>query len=64
MLEYIIGGALGLSIIFVVASYNKMVKLSNKVAEGYSSIDVALTKRYDLITNLTEFVKGYTKYES
>ena len=64
MLEYIIGGALGLSIIFVVASYNKMVKLSNKVEEGYSSIDVALTKRYDLITNLTEVVKEYTKYES
>ncbi|MBR3694068.1 MAG: LemA family protein [Erysipelotrichales bacterium] len=51
-------------ILFLVVSYNNMVKLSNKVEEGYSSIDVALMKRYDLITNLTEVVKGYTKYES
>lgn len=51
-------------LVVYIAIHNKMVALSVKVEEGYSSIDVALQKRYDLISNLTEVVKGYTKYES
>lgn len=50
--------------ITIIVVHNKMVSLSVKVDEGYSSIDVALQKRYDLIRNLVEVVKGYTKYES
>lgn len=52
------------SFVIYIGIHNKMVALSVKVDEGYSSIDVALQKRFDLISNLTEVVKGYTKYES
>lgn len=51
-------------ILSLISMYNRMVALNIKVDEGYSSIDVALQKRYDLISNLVEVVKGYTKYES
>lgn len=57
---------LGLVIIVVVVSigiYNKLVQLRNRVRNGFSQIDVQLTRRYDLIPNLVEAVKGYMKHE-
>lgn len=51
-------------ILFVVASYNSLVKLRNKVKDQFSQIDVQLKKRSDLIPNLVETVKGYAKHES
>lgn len=56
-----------LVLIFVIwwfAARNKFVRLSNLVEEGWSTIDVFLKKRYDLIPNLVETVKGYAKHES
>ena len=44
--------------------YNRLQKLKNLVDEGWSTIDVQLKKRYDLIPNLVETVKGYAKHES
>ena len=55
-------------LIVVVAWYittrNKFVRLKNKVEEAWASIDVYLKKRFDLIPNLVETVKGYAKHES
>lgn len=50
--------------IFIVGIYNSLVKLSNKVKEAFSIMDVYLKQRFDLIPNLVEIVKGYAKYES
>ena len=44
-------------------TYNKLVSLRMKVKEGFSTIDVFLKKRYDLIPNLVETVKGYATHE-
>ncbi len=53
-----------LIIIFVVATYNKLVVLRNRVRDQWAQIDVQLKRRFDLIPNLVETVKGYTKHES
>lgn len=51
------------SIFYGVGIYNRLVKLSKLVAEAWSGIDVQLKKRYDLIPNLIETVKGYASHE-
>lgn len=43
--------------------YNKMVKARNRCKDAFSQIDVQLTRRFDLIPNLVETVKGYAKHE-
>ena len=53
-----------LLVLFFMSSYNKLVRLSNKVDEGFSTMDVYLKKRFDLIPNLVETVKGYAKHEA
>lgn len=50
--------------LFLVSLYNKFVLLRNRVEEGFSTMDVFMMKRYDLIPNLVETVKGYAKFES
>ncbi len=47
-----------------VGAYNGFIQRKNLVAEAWSTIDVQLKKRYDLIPNLVETVKGYAKHES
>lgn len=44
--------------------YNSLITIRNKVEEAFSTMDVYLVKRYDLIPNLVETVKGYAKHES
>jgi LemA protein len=50
--------------IFAISSYNSLISLKTKVKEAESDIDVQLKRRYDLIPNLVETVKGYAKFES
>ena len=50
--------------LYLMTTYNSFVTLSNKIKEAYSTMDVYLKKRYDLIPNLVETVKGYAKHES
>lgn len=50
--------------LFVVSNYNALIKARNKVKDQFSQIDIQLKKRFDLIPNLVETVKGYTKHES
>ena len=48
---------------WAVQIYNNLVNLRNRVRNGFAQIDVQLTRRYDLIPNLVEAVKGYMKHE-
>ena len=49
--------------LWLVATYNGLVRRKNQVQEGWSDIDVQLKRRYDLIPNLMETVKGYMQHE-
>ena len=60
---YIIIGIVVLLIIYIIALYNSFVQLNNKVDEAFSTMDVYLKKRWDLIPNIVETVKGYAKHE-
>lgn len=48
---------------WLIAVYNGLIRLKNRVSEAWSDIDVQLKRRYDLIPNLMETVKGYMKHE-
>lgn len=48
---------------WIIGCYNALVRLKNNAEEGYSTMDVYMKKRYDLIPNLVETVKGYAKQE-
>lgn len=52
-----------LFVLFFVYLYNKLVVLRNRVNNAWAQIDVQLKKRYDLVPNLVETVKGYAKHE-
>ena len=54
---------LAVLVIWFIATYNGFVSLKNKVEEAFSTMDVYLVKRYDLIPNLVETVKGYAAHE-
>lgn len=50
-------------LLYFAVTYNNLVSLRNKVKDGWSQIEVVLKRRADLIPNLVETVKGYTKHE-
>jgi len=59
----IIVAAIALFFFYGISIYNRLVKLKTMVEEAWSSIDVMLKKRHDLIPNLVETVKGYATHE-
>ncbi len=61
---WIVIGIVGLLVIFVIATYNSLVKLKIRVDEAWSDITVQLKRRVDLIPNLVNTVKGYAKHET
>ncbi len=53
-----------LIILWAISVYNQLIALRNRVKDQWAQIDVQLKRRFDLIPNLVETVKGYTKHES
>src|SRR6476469_3572234 len=52
-----------IGVIYVIATYNSLIRLQTRADEGFSDIDVQLKRRHDLIPNLVETVKGYAQHE-
>ena len=63
MFVWIALGLVLLLIIVVICIYNNLVKLRQKVKNSWSQIDIQLQRRFDLIPNLVDTVKGYMKHE-
>ncbi len=53
-----------LVVLYLVSTYNTLVKLRNRVKDQWAQIEVQLKRRFDLIPNIVETVKGYAKHES
>ena len=64
ILIYILLGICAIIIIWIILAYNRFVTLTNRGKEAWSDIDIQLKRRYDLIPNLVETVKGYAGHES
>lgn len=62
-LPFIIGGIAVIIVVWFIAVYNGFVRLVNRTKEAWADIDVQLKRRYDLIPNLIETVKGYAAHE-
>ena len=60
---YLVIGVVALLVIYVLVTYNGFVRIKNRVEEAFSTMDVYLKKRWDLIPNIVETVKGYAKHE-
>jgi LemA protein len=60
----IVIAAIAVVVLWVVAAYNGFVRLRNMVEEAFATMDVYLKKRYDLIPNIVETVKGYAAHET
>lgn len=58
-----IGIIVAVIILWAIAVFNKLIRLRNRTNEAWSDIDVQLKRRYDLIPNLVETVKGYAEHE-
>ncbi|MEI6633893.1 MAG: LemA family protein [Chlamydiota bacterium] len=54
---------LAVIVLYVIVAYNRLVRLRNRIENAWSQIDVQLRRRYDLIPNLVETVKGYAAHE-
>lgn len=52
------------ALFYVIKTFNNFVQLKNRIEEAFSTMDVYLKKRWDMIPNLVEIVKGYAKHES
>lgn len=63
-MTYIIIGIIIVLVAYVVFIYNKLITLVNRAKEAWADIDVQLKRRYDLIPNLVNTVKGYAAHEN
>jgi LemA protein len=60
---YVVAGITVLVLIYIIGTYNALVRLRQHVQESWSGIDTELKRRYELIPNLVETVKGYAAHE-
>jgi LemA protein len=63
ILGWIVLAIVAILVIWMIAAYNGLISLKNRTQEAWSDIDVQLKRRYDLIPNLMETVKGYAAHE-
>ncbi|MFX4262925.1 LemA family protein [Pelotomaculum propionicicum] len=63
MLIGVLAGLLLIVAVYLIATYNKLVQLRQRVQNAWSQVDVQLKRRYDLIPNLVNTVKGYAQHE-
>jgi len=63
LILYIILGVIGVIVLWTIFIYNRLITLRNRAKEAWSDIDVQLKRRYNLIPNLVETVKGYASHE-
>ncbi len=61
---YILLGIAAAAVFYVIYAYNGLVRLRVKVSEAWSDIEVQMKRRYNLIPNLVETIKGYAKQEA
>src|SRR4029078_8103493 len=59
----IVAAILLIPLIWLIANYNRMASLRQHIRESWSDIDVEMKRRYELIPNLVETVRGYAKHE-
>lgn len=62
-MTWIVLGVIGVVAVYAIVTYNSFVKLTQRTKEAWADIDVQLKRRYDLIPNLVESVKGYAAHE-
>src|SRR3989475_1411032 len=60
---WIVLGVIIAALLFLIGTYNGLVRLRNRIENAWAQIDVQLRRRYDLIPNLVETVKGYAAHE-
>ena len=63
IMTYIIIGIIAIVLLYLIVSYNNLIKKKNMVEEGWSGIDVQLKRRSNLIPNILSSVKGYMSHE-
>ena len=59
----VLAAVAGVLLLFLVYTYNRLVRLRNEAKTGWANIDVQLRRRFDLVPNLVETVKGYAEHE-
>lgn len=64
MWSYIIIAIIAIILVYTFITYNNLINLKNNVNEAFATMDVYLKKRWDLIPNLVETVKGYAEHEN
>jgi LemA protein len=62
-MNWILIGVVGVLVVYAIYIYNNFVKLTQRAKEAWADIDVQLKRRYDLIPNLIDTVKGYAAHE-